>query len=294
MTDVRPVSEFLGTSPPRVAQLWLHPIKSAAGISVLELTLDALGAEGDRRWMLVTPDGTMITARSTPAVVLIHPEFVTADRGGALRLTAVGSPPLAVSVNDEVPVQTVRVWDDAVLVRDAGDTAAVWCSAVIGSPCRLVRLHEPSGRPVEPRYTGPVDPAQREVMLSDGAPLLLLGQGSVDALNVRIAAQDQASAPVMSERRFRANIVLAGTTAHEEDTWSAITIGDVTIGIGDPCARCVFTTVDPDTAATGREPLRTLAEYRRQDGKVQFGMNATHAAPGTIRVGDAVRVIRRR
>jgi uncharacterized protein YcbX len=53
----------------------------------------------------------------------------------------------------------------------------------------------------------------------------------------------------------------------------------------------VFTTVDPDSAATGVEPLRTLAGYRTAGGAVMFGMNATHAAPGVIRMGDAVRVV---
>jgi len=46
-----------------------------------------------------------------------------------------------------------------------------------------------------------------------------------------------------------------------------------------------------DSAAKGVEPLRTLAGYRTQAGAVMFGMNATHAAPGVIRVGDAVRVV---
>jgi len=38
------------------------------------------------------------------------------------------------------------------------------------------------------------------------------------------------------------------------------------------------------------EPLRTLATYRKVDGKVFFGQNAVHEAPGQLRVGDAVTV----
>ncbi|MBL0172946.1 MAG: MOSC domain-containing protein [Gemmatimonadaceae bacterium] len=51
-----------------------------------------------------------------------------------------------------------------------------------------------------------------------------------------------------------------------------------------------MTTVDPLTGEKGLEPLRTLATYRRQNGSVMFGMNATHGAIGIIRVGDVVRV----
>jgi uncharacterized protein len=58
-----------------------------------------------------------------------------------------------------------------------------------------------------------------------------------------------------------------------------------------PCARCVVTTIDPATATPGHEPLRTLATYRRWDGKVWFGQNVIHRAAGLITVGDSVTVL---
>jgi uncharacterized protein YcbX len=51
-----------------------------------------------------------------------------------------------------------------------------------------------------------------------------------------------------------------------------------------------MTTVDPVTGEAGVEPLRTLAKYRRDASGVVFGMNATHAEPGTLRVGDSISV----
>ncbi len=50
-----------------------------------------------------------------------------------------------------------------------------------------------------------------------------------------------------------------------------------------------MTTVDPVTGDKGVEPLRTLAGYRREDGKVWFGMNLVPDAEGWVRVGDAQR-----
>jgi uncharacterized protein YcbX len=41
----------------------------------------------------------------------------------------------------------------------------------------------------------------------------------------------------------------------------------------------------------GREPLTTLASYRRVGSKVYFGQNVIHRAAGTISVGDAITVI---
>ena len=42
------------------------------------------------------------------------------------------------------------------------------------------------------------------------------------------------------------------------------------------------------TGARGKEPLRTLAKYRLEDGKVWFGMNLIHDHPGNLSVGDSV------
>jgi hypothetical protein len=60
-----------------------------------------------------------------------------------------------------------------------------------------------------------------------------------------------------------------------------------------PCERCAIPTVDPATGEfAGKEPLRTLATFRRgADGAVLFGQNVIHDGPGRIRVGDAVEVL---
>jgi uncharacterized protein YcbX len=53
----------------------------------------------------------------------------------------------------------------------------------------------------------------------------------------------------------------------------------------------VVTTVDPDTGAvTGEEPLRTLATYRLQQGKVMFGQNVIPDNAGILRLGDVVHI----
>jgi uncharacterized protein len=111
----------------RVSALYVHPLKSAAGIRVEEIRLDERGAVGDRRWILVDEHGDMITARDTHRLVLIHPSFLTDDRNGGIRLTTPGLPPLDVpldSVDLAVPTCSVRVWDDEVAAHDAGAVRA--------------------------------------------------------------------------------------------------------------------------------------------------------------------------
>lgn len=271
----------------RVEGLYLHPLKSAGAIAVDRLELDERGATGDRRWLLVDDDGVGITAREHHRLALIRPAFAESDRNGDLRLDAPGHTSCAVKVPTDPSTRIVRIWNDDVPAHDAGDMVAEWCSDAIGAHCRMVHLAATARRPLQAKYAGPLPYAARQVAFSDGAPLLLLGIASIDALNARLLEQ---GSEAVNYRRFRPNVLLTDSAAHEEDTWRAVTIGDVAIGVGSQCARCVMTTVDPDTAETGVEPLRLLSRYRRADGGVVFGMNATHAAPGSIHIGDRVRV----
>ncbi|WP_373071270.1 MOSC domain-containing protein [Gemmatimonas sp.] len=280
------------TASARVTALYLHPLKSAAGIRVQEITLDERGAVGDRRWVLADANGAMITARETHQLVLIHPSFLSDDRNGGIRLTAPGLSPLTVpieAIDRAAPTQLVRVWDDDVVAHDAGNAAAAWCTAAASRACRLMRLADEDRRPLASRFAGSIDAQSRYVAMSDGAPLLLLGLASIDALNARLI--DSGYADVMDPRRFRANVLLSGMPPHDEDTWRDIRIGSLNLSVGSACTRCVLTTVDPDSAESGHEPLRTFAQYRRANGGVIFGMNTTHREAGVIRVGDEVQVV---
>ena len=59
-----------------------------------------------------------------------------------------------------------------------------------------------------------------------------------------------------------------------------------------PCSRCVLTTVDPETGEfSGKEPLRTLASYRKQNGKVLFGQNLIAQNLERLEVGMLVKII---
>ncbi|MEP6779848.1 MAG: MOSC N-terminal beta barrel domain-containing protein [Gemmatimonadaceae bacterium] len=280
----------------RVSALFIHPLKSAASIAVDSLELDECGAVNDRRWMLVDESGTFLTQREIGALALIHP---TIHEDGLILHSAsreklfVETPELEYAVYDSI------VWGDPVKIRDAGDAAAKWCSDVVGMPVRLTHIAETSRRPLQTKYGGSLSATGRTVALSDGAPLLLLGEASIAALNERLT--DKNIAPLGVDR-FRPNVLISGTLQHDEDEWLTIRIGNVTMGVGVPCPRCVMTTVDQSVGRRsparegelGGEPLRTLATYRRQGTGVMFGMNATNAAPGTLRIGDAITVLDRK
>jgi uncharacterized protein YcbX len=286
-----------------ISALYFYPLKSAGRIAVNTLQLDAWGGVHDRHWMLVNSTGLALTQRDYGAIgqlqpqidgdaLVLHSNSVKSLRIPILRTAA------DVTLHD---LQTTRavVWGDDVPVIDAGDEASAWCESAIGAPCRLVQLAPWGRRPVAQKYAGPLAATDRHTTLSDGAPLLVLGDASLALLNEKLRKRGVA---VVGAERFRANVMLADAAAHEEDTWSVVCIGDVTLAFGTTCARCVMTTIDQHTgqrgsrlaSEAGGEPLRTLALYRRAGTGIMFGVNVTNATPGVLRLGDVVHVQQRR
>ncbi len=262
-----------------------YPVKSCRGHAVDRARVERAGLDGDRRWMLAYPDGTMATARTLHRLVLVVP---SADADG-LSLTAPDLEPLHVPVPgpDAAPMDVrVHAWETA--GRRAGAEADAWFSELTGTPLRLLHLDDPGRRRPNPEFSEPDD----RVSFADGFPLLLTTEESLEALNRHVADGPNAHEGPLAMVRFRPNVVVSGFPAWSEDGWRRIRIGDAAFRVARGCARCVLTTVDPDTARTGREPLATLARHRRFDKKVWFGRNLIPDDPGaTISVGDPVEVL---
>ncbi|WP_080238822.1 MOSC domain-containing protein [Spirosoma rigui] len=280
-----------------LSDLRLYPIKSLGGISVTEAVVDEKGFRYDRRFMLVTPSGTFITQRTNHHMALID---VAIDRPGepeaGLRVwhrhrpDDVLSLPLTVAPEAYGETMSVTIWDSedvpATLVSPDADA---WFSRALDKPCRLVFMPDTTRRTVDPDYARHDDQGRPSVVsFADGYPYLLIGQSSLDDLNQRLAAP-------IEMLRFRPNIIVSGSTPYDEDAWQTFTIGAMSFYGVKPCARCVLTTIDPATGQQGREPLHTLATYRRWKHKILFGQNVLpgSAAGGILRVGDPVTVISR-
>ena len=268
----------------RVSALHVYPVKALAGVALDAARVDDLGLTPDRRWMLVDADGRALTQREVPALV----RLATALLGdGGVRVTAPdGSTRELHAAPPDARRRLVRLFGDVIEAATSDAATDAWFARHVGVPCALVHLPGDVVRPVDPDYAEPEDRAA----FSDGYPVLVASEASLADLNARLVARG--AAPV-TMARFRPNVVLAGDAlaAFAEDDWRALRLGDgdraVTLRLVKPCARCVVTTVDPATGATGREPLRTLAEYRRRGSKVLFAQNALVRAGGTVRVGDA-------
>lgn len=284
----------------RIAQLFVYPIKSCAGIEVQEALLTETGFDLDRAWMVVDAQGEFVTQREQPRLALVQPQF---RRGGTeLQLRAPGMLALNLAVDVvEQPVR-VRVWDDEVAAYDMGDVAAQWFTDFLsltpqglpgaqGERYRLVRFDPEQRRLSSQKWTDGVEALNQ---FSDGFPLLVLGQAALDDLNGRLQAAGHVPVGVA---RFRPNIVLAGLEAHDEDRLHVLQIaaqeGGVQLKPVKPCPRCPIPNIDPATALSDPAVGDTLQGYRQDasvNGAVTFGMNAIVLAGvgAVLRVGQAV------
>jgi len=229
--------------------------------------------------MLVQPDGTFITARKVPKMVLLEPQF----RGEELYVGHLHKAidPLHIPLMPHShETLIVQIWDDEVPAHEVSEEANNWFSEQLGITCKLVYMADDNHRQTDARYANEGE----WVSFADGFPYLIIGQESLNGLNARLDTP-------MEMSRFRPNLVFEGGQAHIEDTWKQVQVGEAVFEVAKPCARCSLTTVDPQTAHPGKEPLKTLSTYRTQRNKVMFGMNMLLRKGASLKVGDKMEVL---
>jgi uncharacterized protein len=263
-----------------LSEIWIYPIKSLGGIRLRSAKVQEKGLQYDRRWMLVDANGTFMTQRVYPLMALFkleqkHDIFqITFHQQGSqqfpsIRFDATVAP--SGSTFDAV------IWNDTVKVVEVSPEISKWFTQHLGISCRLVSFPENNPRPVDAQYRVNGE----HVGLADAYPFLIIGQSTLNDLNSRM----QTPLPM---NRFRPNFVFTGGDPFEEDHWRNFTIGKNRFVAVKPCARCVLTTVNQDTAEKGMEPLITLATYRKEGNKILFGQNVVATDHTEVHEGDKI------
>lgn len=253
--------------------LFIYPIKGCGGISVERAALVERGLAFDRRYMLVDRHGVFISQREVAKLCLVRSEI----RDAALSVTAPSMPALLLPLEaTQGEAQPYRVWDSTGSALRVAEGSR-WFSELLGDEVSLLFMPDAERRAVNPKRARPGD----IVSFADGYPLLVISEASLAELNRRLDVP-------LPMARFRPNLVVSDCEAFAEDGFERVTIGGVSMRGVKRCERCVVTTIDQETALSGKEPLRTLAQFRKQDGKVWFGMNLIHDSSGELRLGDRV------
>ena len=281
-----------------VTRVTIYPIKSCGGTELTECKLVKEGLEGDRIFMVVDKkSGRFVTQRNCPRMALIRPQLLR-SRGSVsgVRLMALNETSILDCPIVKGLTRRVSVWDDTVTSYDQGDEAANWLSTFLNRDVRLVYVGD-ERRAVGDAEKFAIAPGKDSVAFSDGYPILLASEESLEDLNSRLKE-------AIPMKRFRPNVVVRGAGAFSEDRWKEFQINDIKMYGVKRCCRCKIPTTNQLTAERSKEPTKTLETYRR--GKVKtsgvfFGQNVIHEqrnwfsetflSARTISIGDPVRVL---
>ena len=264
-----------------LSEIWTYPVKSLKGISLNTAKIEMRGVQYDRRWMIVDSENNFISQRQYASLATIDVSMTGKDiviishaMGSSINLPADGI------TGEELKV---KIWSDTCTAIWQDAEADAWISDYLKTKCKFVYMPDATFRQVDTRYV------QKGVgtYFSDEFPFLLTNTRSLDDLSVR-------AGEVLTMKRFRPNLVINSAEPYEEDDWRRINIGVLEFCIAKLCARCVVTTIDPDSGDKGKEPLAALAQYRKKNKKLYFGQNMVVMDSGILSVGDKVVVVERK
>lgn len=250
----------------RIEKMYMSPVKSMALVEVTRAYLDKPGIAGDRAFYVVGENGELVTQRQVGKLVQLQPAYDVAS--GELRIafpdgtTLAGVPAMGEAVS--TPFFGERAVAGHVVAGDWNEAL----SEFAGRPVRLVKA----------------DVAGSSF---DGFPLSMCSTASLEAL-AKAAEQD-----AVDGRRFRQNIYISGSNAHEEDTWVGreVRVGEALVRVKQPDERCAVTAHDPETGEIDMNTLKIIGSYRTdQPGEINFGVYCTVAEAGEASLGDEVKL----
>jgi uncharacterized protein len=247
---------------PKIASLFVYPIKSCAAVRMKEVAIVPTGFAFDRNWMVVDAQGAFVTQREHPKLALVKPEFAN----GGMILSAPGMNPLHLSANGGGASITITLFGESHEALDSDVAADAWFSEYLGAPFRLAKC--------DPRTLrkGGVQYPERDAAPTsfvDNYGILVISEASHVALNQKLPE----AVPI---NRFRPNIVVSGVDEHDEDYFTNARCGEVALRFVNPCFRCSLTSIDQAIGAPGLEVLPVLTTYRYDDAAkgVKFGAYA--------------------
>ncbi|KAE8359761.1 hypothetical protein BDV27DRAFT_162331 [Aspergillus caelatus] len=215
-------------------------------------------------------------------------------------------PPQGSDPKSTYPLTPVKIWKDNPLAHDYSCHLPPSLHRFLDpgrtrGPLTLFRVNSSHHREIFRNAPRKEDIGFQPVTgFADAYPIHLLNIASVQD----IASKCKTDIPELSIRRFRANIIVQGPGAYEEDHWKRVRIygpetgsGGVEVYTACRTIRCKLPNVDPDTGVRHpAEPDRTLKRWRRIDRgdltNAALGMQAVPAVREfRVCVGDGIEVL---
>jgi uncharacterized protein YcbX len=251
---------------PTVEAINISPVKSFGLSHPQRVHVGSEGILEDRRFLLMSNRGKLVTQRQIGRLVQVKAEYDAATE--ELALSIPDSPTLR-GVPERGEAATVDVFgrdvSGNVVLGNWNDALSDFCNRRV----KLVITDKPG-------------------QAFDEFPVSILTQASIEELS-----RQPGITKTLDNRRFRPNFLIGGCRPHEEDewVWNMVQIGNdlrVRVAYRDP--RCAITTHDPDTGKRDADTLRAILSYR-PDKEAYFGVYGVVENPGVVSIGDPVTAI---
>jgi hypothetical protein len=234
-----------------------------------EAELTEAGIVGDRRFFLIDENDRLVNAKGLGVLQKIRPEFDDATRTLTLHLPDGDAITDTVTTGDEVQTNFWGVPKPGLLV------IGPWSDAISDLAARNLRLLEAKDSAPDRGRSGAASLVSTAALASLAAEL---GVDEVDG------------------RRFRMHFGIDGVAPHAEDGWLGrqVAVGEAVVIPQGHVGRCAVTTQNPDSGMPDLDTLKALARYRgdvETTEPLPFGVYASVAQPGRVRVGDALSLI---
>lgn len=276
----------------KVSELFLYPIKSFQGIPISKMAFDSKGPVGDRRYMVIGPDGQFLTQREFPQMALLRTRINEDDQRSVSIALPTGEEWYQLQDNEENELAQSSVWKFSGLMIKQNKSVNDFVSDFLKQKVSLVRMPNNLFRQVNPNFV----PEDRsfDLSLADGYPLLLVNENSLKELNIQNPTNP--TNPSIKMSRFRPNIVISGKIdPFQEESFQNITIGNIPFKVTKRCPRCVIINTNQETGERDLNLLKILASQKNQEIGVEKGVNfgiylvpLEHLEPRVIQVGDKI------
>ncbi|KAL6603139.1 hypothetical protein ACP70R_043500 [Stipagrostis hirtigluma subsp. patula] len=263
----------------RLKSITVYPVKSCQGFSVQGWPLTTGGLKYDREWLLQGSGGEILTQKKVPELSSVR-TLIDLELGKLFIESPKCKDKLQISLLENLTHLSaeVDVYGQRYEVYSYDEKVNTWFSEAIGRPCTFMRCS--SSRYRSCTVTGRGDRLCRDTrsklsFVNEGQ-LLLISEESVADLNSRLSSSNGniKQQVIVDATRFRPNIVISGSTPYNEDNWKRLHIGEANFTSLGGCNRCQMINLYQNSGQVvkSKEPLATLASYRRQKGKILFGV----------------------
>lgn len=245
-------------------------MKALAVDLVAEIDLTSDGPRGDRLFYLVDANDRLVSNKGLGILQQVHGTYDEATRVLSLRMPDGSIVAAEVQAGEEV--ETGFSGRSRKVARRVSGPWGDALSELTGKPMTVMAADKPAA-----------DRGAKSVAT-------LLSTGSLRALGEELGVDH------VDSRRFRMHFGVDGVDAHEEDGWVGrqVRIGNAVVVPQGNIGRCAVTTQHPDTGKPDLDTLKALARYRgavEATEPLPFGVYATVAEPGRVRVGDRVALV---